>query len=278
MSLIDFLLLILLNIIWGSAYAVAGYTMLFFAPFFLYSIRFLMTAGITLPFYKIPKNLIHKIIILSIFQIITFLGVALGVKNLESSISAILIKLDIPFSMILATIFLKEKLTKQMIFGILICFFAVYFLSGNFSFNNFGYIIILIIASFSSGCANVYIKTIKNTSSQQIVCYNSLFTGLGLLLVSFLFENNFVLKTLDIKVIILVLYLGIFSTYIAYLIFYYLLNKYDISKIMPYNFLRPIISIIAGYLILSESITLYKVIGCGLMLLGIYIIEKKIYK
>lgn len=134
MSLIDFLLLIFLNIIWGSAYAVAGYTMLFFAPFFLYSIRFLMTAGITLPFYRIPKNLIHKIIILSIFQIITFFGVALGVKNLESSISAILIKLDIPFSMILATIFLKEKLTRQMIFGILICFFCGLFFIWKFFF------------------------------------------------------------------------------------------------------------------------------------------------
>ena len=275
MSKKDFLFLILLNTIWGSAFAVSGYTMLFFSPLFLYAIRFFLTGLATVPFNIFPKKAIKKIFILSTLQTVIFCGVSLGIKNLDSAISAILIKLDIPFTMILASIFLKEKLTKQMLVGIFICFSAIYFLSENISFYNLKFILILILSSLVTGFSNVYIKSIKEANNNQIVSWSCIFIGVEMFLVSLFFENTFILKDINIKVILIVLYLSIVSGYLAYLILYYLLKKYETSKIMPYNFLRPIIAIFAGYFILNEEITLNKILGCLMILIGIYITENK---
>jgi drug/metabolite transporter (DMT)-like permease len=54
---------------------------------------------------------------------------------------------------------------------------------------------------------------------------------------------------------------------------YYLLSKYDSSKVMPYAFLTPISSMIGGFLLLGEPITAQKIGGMALILLGIIITQ-----
>lgn len=271
MSYIDIFLVLLLNLIWGSAFTFSGYAMIFYAPIFAYFIRFFSVGICTIPFYKFPRKYFYNILILSLLQSITFCGVALGIKYLDSSTTAILTRLDIIFTVLLGAIIFREKLSINVIIGIILCFLAVYIISGNIQIRDLKYLILVIFAMLTSGLANIVVKTIKDVDNMTIVSWTSFFMGIELFLVSFFTEKQFILKPLNFNSIFVMVYLGIISSFLAYLLFYYLLRKYSIAQIMPYNFLRPIISIVFGYILLSEPITFNKIIGVIMILLGIFI-------
>ena len=93
MSKKDIVIALLLNIIWGTSFTFAGYAMAFYAPVFLYSLRFFTTGLLTITFNPFPRTYFKEILILSTFQAITFYGIALGVKHIDSSTAAILTSL-----------------------------------------------------------------------------------------------------------------------------------------------------------------------------------------
>ena len=276
MTVIDIFLVILTNFIMGSSYAVGGAGMKCFAPIFLYSLRFLISGSVSTIFNKFPaKEDIKNILLLSFFTIITFTGLALGVKHLDSSTSSILIRLDVAWAIILSFFILKEKISLKTIFSVILSMIGLFIIKSGISFNNLKYFFIVIIASIADAMTTIMTKKIKNTSNKQIIAWNSLFTGIGLLIISLLLEKPLILKTIDFKAIFVVLYFALFSTYISYYIFYYLLRKYSPSKITPYNFSRIIVSLLAGYIMLGEDITLRKIIGAMLILAGMFLSQFK---
>jgi drug/metabolite transporter (DMT)-like permease len=274
----DILLILLLNVVWGSAFAIGGYGLKYFSELFLYSMRFLIVGILTAPFFRLKeqKNM-FKIAFMGLCQAFTFYGVALAVKNLDSSISAIVTRLDIIFTIIFGIIFFKEKLKPQLIVGLILCVLAVFVLSGDIHFTNSKYLYLLIFASIASGFLNIISKTIKTESSLAIVSWNSYWTGIFLFLVALGNGQTFIIKPIDIKAIGVVFYMSIFSSYFAYLILYYVLRKNDTTKIMPYNFIRPVVAIFAGLIVLNESITAVKIYGIILITLGVFVsqYEKK---
>jgi O-acetylserine/cysteine efflux transporter len=271
----DILTLIFLNVVWGSAFAVAGYGLRYFAPTFLYALRFFIVGALTVPFCDFPKNDIKKILFLSLAQTFVFYGIGLAVKNLDSSISAIITRLDIFFTIALAAIIYKEKITIRLVIGLLMCVAAIVVINGETKFSNSKYLYLLIVSSFMSGVANIIAKGIKNESNATITAWSSLLMGFELFIISFSVETQFVVKKIDILVIFILIYLSVFSSYLSYLILFSLLRRYDAAKIMPYNFSRPIIAIISGFLILEETISYNKVLGALLIIIGIYIAEYK---
>lgn len=275
MSKLDILIALLINLIWGSSFAIAGYAMSFYTPIFLYSLRFLITGIATTPFNSFPKTAIKKIFLISIFESIMLYGIALTIKNVDSSTSAILSRLDIIFTISLGFIFLNEKINFKIIFGILLAFLGAYILSGGVQASSLKYISLLIFCSIFSAIANILTKTIKGIDNRAIVSWISLFIGIELLIVSLLTEHNFIIKTLNYKAILLTLYLGLVPCYFAYLGLYHLLRKYDTTKVMPYNFIRPVLAIFAGFILLNETITIYKILSCILIILGILISQRK---
>ncbi len=66
-----------------------------------------------------------------------------------------------------------------------------------------------------------------------------------------------------------VLTLGILCTGLAYLMFYRLVTRIGSSQAIMTTYLVPIFSIFWGNLFLAESITLFTIIGCMLVLLGV---------
>ena len=278
MSVKDLLLFLLINLIWGTAFAFTGISMLYFTPFFFLSIRFIFFSLISIPFTEFPKKNFLKILFLSLIQTFCFIFMSLGVKHINSSTTSVLINLDIIFTILLSHIFLDEELNINTVIGILFSFIGTIFVYKDINISNIIYFILVIISAFLSSIYNFYIKKIQNSSNQQITSWYSLLTGLELLIISLINEKAFILKSIDFKIISIFLYLTLFSTYISYYILNYLLKKYQASKIMPYKFLRTIISLFAGYFLLNESVTILKLIGTLIILLGVFISQIKIFK
>ena len=69
-------------------------------------------------------------------------------------------------------------------------------------------------------------------------------------------------------VILSVLALSLFSTSLAYLLYFRLIQNIGSTKALTVTFLVPIFAMIWGALILKEPITASMVFGCALILLG----------
>ena len=70
------------------------------------------------------------------------------------------------------------------------------------------------------------------------------------------------------------IYLGVFSTGIAWLLRFYILKHNGLVFQAQVAYLIPIFGVILGYLILSEAITSRIVIALIAVIIGIYIVKK----
>ena len=272
MTKLDFSLMMIMNFILGSSYMVGKLGMGYFAPFFLYFLRFFISGTVAICFNKFPKQDIKLIFLSAFFIAIRFLSLALGIKYIDSSTTSIILRLDVAFTIILSIFFLKEKITSNIIFSVILSLLGLYIIKGGISISNYKYFFIVIIGALASAMINIISKKIHNSTNKQITAWSSFFASIMLFIISLIIEKTFILKPINnYKPILMVLYFSIFSTYTSYHIMHFLLRKYPVSKIVPYDFSRIIISIILGVLILNESITFSKIIGTILIVSGIFI-------
>ena len=67
-------------------------------------------------------------------------------------------------------------------------------------------------------------------------------------------------------------YMIIASSVIGYGLWYWLIKRYDVTAVAPYNLLVPLIAATGGVTVLGDEITLVKLIGGGMIFGGVAII------
>jgi len=72
-----------------------------------------------------------------------------------------------------------------------------------------------------------------------------------------------------------ILFLGIFCSGLAYLFWYWALEKKDSGTVGIYLYLEPFVTLLGAYLFLNEEIRWITLIGGGMILLGVYLATRK---
>jgi drug/metabolite transporter (DMT)-like permease len=276
MTKLDISIAIIINLLLGSTFAFSKYIMDVFSPVFVYSMRFFLSGALFTPFVlkkiKYDRRNFNWIFIVATSQAISLIFLSIGLSKLESSISAILNRVDIPLAIILGSIVYKEKIYWNTVFGIFICFLAIYILQGGIDISNIKYLFIGLCCPIFMATSDMFSQEITMESKLKTPVIN-LIVGVELLLFSLAFETILKVPIGEIgsKNYMTLLYLAIFPTQLSYIGLYYLMRKYKTSLVMPYNFVRPIFSVLLGFIILGESITARKIIGVTLILSGVFI-------
>ena len=120
MSTKDSILCILVMFLWGAQVSVVKIAEMEIPPFFMLALRFLIIALFTLPFVlKIIKKDFLKIALITVFVSILHFGcLYIGISLVKASTSAILYQLSSIFTILLAIVFLKEKITMTRAIGV----------------------------------------------------------------------------------------------------------------------------------------------------------------
>jgi drug/metabolite transporter (DMT)-like permease len=196
--------------------------------------------------------------------------------------AASLIIATIPiFIVALALIFLSEKITLNIIFGIILSLFGVLIITiyGN---NNviieIRYLYSAIAILFAAFLGAIYTvagkKFLNKYSPLSLTIYAILIGSLGMLP----FINNSLFKeiaNLSISVWIAVIFLAIFPTVVGYVMWYVALELKPASELGIYLYLMPIISTILSFFLLNERITLLFFLGGFLIIIGLILVNKK---
>ncbi len=278
MNIKDIILAVFVTSAWGG-YAVFNKATLDSFPQFLFGgLRFFIVFLLTSPFFlkaEIPKI---QIIILGI---VLFLNLFIFHRAIELSnnlTSLILVnELTVPFSILLGALFLKEKILFKDCIGIIIAISGSILIAENcftdFKINNS--IVLIIIASFLHACYNLLAKKTSNYNILSFLSQLTLVISICFFTSSFFYEEIPKINDIKLEAVFSILYSSIICTVIGFYIWFYLLNKYPLGKIMPFTLLSPISGCIMAKFIFNEKINLKIAFSLVLIIAGITIIELK---
>lgn len=206
-----------------------------------------------------------------------------SMERTSSSLASVLINVNPILILIFAIFFLQEKINKNKIIGIIIGFIGMIFIVlvgqkiiGIFTSRVFIGNLLAIGGAASWAAYSIINKKISLKYNAFIITLTSFIIGTILLFISSLFlENLTIITTLSVRSWIILFYLGIFGSGVAFLCWNLAISKLDASKAAIFLYLIPVLTIIIGMTFLHESLTLFNIIGAILILSGIYISEKK---
>lgn len=226
-------------------------------------------------------NKLKKILPLTLFHPLMFFAFqTYGLQYATSSEGGIL-SASIPiFTLILATIFLKERTTILQKISVLASVSGVIYIAlmkgTSFEGSSILGIVLLLISNLSFSSYSVLARKMTRD-------YTALELSLTMIIVSCIsfnalaIFNNVRAGTLsayfspltNLPFLLSILYLGILSTLVTFLLSNYILSKIEASKMSVFTNLSTVISIIAGVVFLREAIHYYHIIGSLLIVGGV---------
>ena len=288
-KLLDYLLLGLLALIWASAFfniKIATYS---FGPVTIAFLRVFFGAipVLLLCYYKgikieaFSKDWHWFAMIGFVNLVAPFFLIAYGVKSVQSNLAAILMSTTPLSSTILGHFYTKnEKFNFIKTFGILIGFSGIlYLFSDNLLIddNNFVSALLILLGSTCYVVGGVLTLKISKKKNENVTGSILIWAVIILIpLVSFIEQPWNVTPRLDST--ISVIYLGLVSTGVAWLLRFRILVKNGLIFQSQVSYLIPIFGTILSYIFLKELITTKVLISLIAVCVGIYFVRKADYK
>lgn len=256
-----------------------------FEPFFFGFLRF-FSAGIVLMiilmmnkeklFYTFKEY--KRMAIVGFFMTTMCFGAMNVAEQVISSGLAALMIATTPFMIILINYFLKgEKVNSEKILGFIIALSGLSLtvkssLTDNFSVTWLAHVFIMLIGIFGFAYGSIVAKKAIDEGLKPLVInsYQMLFGSIGLLILSIIFGENFII-TKSISGVSALLYLIIGGSVVANSIYQYLMKKLNNFFPSTWTYISPIISLVVGYFVLGESLTVIKFTGGVIVILGVII-------
>ncbi|WP_316736730.1 DMT family transporter [Pedobacter aquatilis] len=180
---------------------------------------------------------------------------------------------------ILAYFIFKEKFSKQMLIGsvialsgaVLVVFNGKFELDVDLTGN-----VLSISAALSWAIYSILLKILGQKYSTPFTIRKVFFYGLiGLLVYSVFHPLNIAIDMLsDMTVIGNLIYLGLISSLVCYLIWGLAIKELDPTKTANFMYLQPFATLLIGYFLLNENITAFSIVGLLLILGGVYLTER----
>lgn len=183
------------------------------------------------------------------------------------------------FVLIIAFLFLKEKITIIRTVGILIAIagtITILFEKGiDFSSDSFYGDMLALIASLSWALYTIVGKNFTRKYGAIFSTGLSMIVGFTLFLpIYFISSPELVIASITANQWLQIVYLGVVTSGIGYAIWFYALKKIDASKLAVFNNMQPIFTTLLAIFILSHELTLTFIIGGILILSGVILTQR----
>jgi drug/metabolite transporter (DMT)-like permease len=280
-NLQNWILLLLLTIIWGSSYILIKKGLIAFGPLelallrvgisFVCSLPFLPKAFSTVPWEKLPTLFVIGIVSVGLPAFLF----ALSMTKSESSVNGILNSLSPLWTILVGYYLFKVAITRLKVMGVIIGFLGAVVLvlgkSGAYYKVHVLYSLLPVVATFCYGLGT-------NITKQKLQNENPLYTTavamtiIGIPCIIALFFTGAPAKIaaggawLSLGCIAL---LSVFGTFIAWILFYRLVQRTDALFAASVTYLVPIVAISWGR-IDGELLNLFQLLGFALIIVGVY--------
>lgn len=283
--------LVLLALVWGAIFLVIEFALEELTPLWAVFHRIFWAAallwiivygkGERMPFS--PGVWLAFIVMGALNNAIPFSLITWGQTSIESGLTSILNGATAFFGIVVAAAFLTdERLTPSRVLGVLIGMTGVAVIVGWRSLLEFdpralGQIAVLgagVSYAFAGVWARSYMKGLTPTQSAT-----GMLTGSSLLMLPIAWAVEGAPDiSLSFTSIAAIVYMSVFGTVTAYLLYYRILAAAGSGNLMLVTIMMPPISILLGWSVLGEQLAASAFVGCGLIALGLIILDGRAWR
>ncbi len=290
-SLSTYLNIIFSMIFWALSFVWVKEAYESFGPITTIFSRLIISTALLFLFLKATKKLqiIHKedyklILALSFFEpFLYFMCESHGIKIVSSTLASVIISTTPIFASIFAFLFLKEKLNKISVIGIIISFLGVGILifENGFKLEASIWGILLMFGAVLStiGYSLALKKLAFKYSPVNIIAYQN-FIGIFMFMPIFLLTEFKSLSTIDFKLnsLLAIIQLAIFASSVAFILYTKAIKQLGVAKSNMFINLIPVFTALFAWWILKDKIDIQKIIGIAIVITGLFISQIRIKK
>ncbi len=285
---LKYLLIIIAVIFWGSSFIATKVALKELSPETIISLRLIIASVflfITAIVYKKDFSINFKshgvIFILALIAVFHLMIQVTGLKYTTASNTGWIIGTAPIFMVILAAIFFREKIGMLKISGIIIAMFGLLLLIGKGNITNVDLIknkgdLLVLASAFTWGVYSMVNKKIS-LSYSPLMTILYLFLMMAIIIIPFNLNAASVNSVVNLSLNgwISILFLGLFCSGIAYVIWAYSLRDLESAKVGAFLYFEPLVTVVTAWLLLSESITALMIFSGIIITLGVVLVNKE---
>ena len=285
---LKYLLIISAVIFWGSSFIATKVALKELSPETIISLRLIIasiflfiTALLLKKDFSINLKSHSFIFILALIAVFHLMIQVTGLKYTTASNTGWIIGTAPIFMAILAAIFFREKIGLLKIGGIIIAMFGLMLLIGKGNITNVDFIknkgdLLVLASAFTWGVYSMVNKKIL-LSYSPLMTILYLFVMMAIIIIPFNFNTASVSSVVHLSLNgwISILFLGLFCSGIAYVIWAYSLRDLESAKVGAFLYFEPLVTVLAAWVLLNESITGLMILSGAIITLGVVLVNKE---
>ncbi len=283
----DWLLFGALGIMWGSSYLFIKLGVESFGTFTLIALRLLIGATLLwivlrlrhVPLPRERRVYGHLLVMACINIAIPFTLITWAEQSVDSALAAIIAATVPLFVIVIAPAFLPdEPIRVNGVIGLLIGFVGIVILVSpgltSVGGNPAGELALL-GASLAYAIGNIYNRrNVRGLPPLIPAVFQVTFALLIVGVIALVVEHPWEARP-DAQAVFSVVWLGIFGSGLAYVAYFRLLGRWGATRTSLVAYLLPIVGIVLGFLVLQESIDSTLVLGTGLVIAGVAVVNAR---
>ena len=283
-----YLLILLAVVFWGTSFVATKTLLVEIKPITIIILR-LIIASVLLTFIAISTkrnfslNLKSHgwIFILALVAVFHLWIQVTGLQFTTAANTGWIIGTAPVFMAIMGLIFFKEKITLLGFFGIMLAIFGLLLLFGKGDITNIGLIenkgdLLVLGSAFTWGVYSTVNKKISLTYS-PLMTILYLFLMMATIIIPFNLNSETIASVVHLSRIgwLLILFLGLFCSGVAYVIWAQALRDMESAKVGAFLYLEPLVTVAAAGFFLNEEITWLMVFSGLLITIGVFLVNKE---
>jgi len=293
MGLVQWSMLVLLSMLWGGSYFFVEIALEEWSPLLIVAVRIVvasiviwgivLAAGLPIPRSRTAWMAFFFMGLLN--NVFPFLLIVWGQKEIESGLAAILTAAAPIFSVIVAGVWLKdEPVTRPKLLGAVLGLIGVVVLIGPSALAGLDVNLLAQVAvlggALSYAFAGVYARRFTRMNIDPIVAAAGqlLMSSLIMILLASAFDAPSQLIESSARVWIAVGLMAVFSTALAYILYFRLLASAGATNAILVTLLIPVTAILLGSLILDERLLWMHFLGMAVIGLGLSVIDGRLWQ
>jgi O-acetylserine/cysteine efflux transporter len=273
---LDLLAALTVVTLWGLNFVAGKEAVAALPPFLVSTIRFVAVGLLLAPFCRPRRDQLPALAVVAMVLGVGHFGLLFyALKDLDAGSAAVAIQLGVPFSVLLAWMVFRDRPGGRRLAGIALAFSGVALLAGDPGRPSLGPLLLVVVSISFWSVANILVKRLGEISPLVLNGWVSLLAAPVMLALTLTFEHGqaAAMAAAGWQAWAGVAFTILFSSIVAYSLWYRLLGRHPVSRVVPFSLLGPVVGFLGGVVVLGEALTVYKVVGGLLTVAGVAVIE-----
>lgn len=273
----DLFLASVVVVCWGLNYVAVKYSVAEIPPLLVTALRFAMVAAAVLPFARIRREHLPALLLFSVTMGSLHFGILFyAMVTVEAATAAIVLQASVPFGVLIGALMFHERVGVRRALGVILGFGGIVIIAGAPGSGSEPLsIAMLLLAALCWSFSSALFKMVKPIPALAYIGGTALFAVPQTLAASLLLEHDqfAALSAASAFGWGGVIFSAVGASIVGHGLWYGLVRRHDLSLVIPFTLLAPVIGVIAAIAILGEPLTVEKLAGGIVTMAGVALIQ-----